>query len=51
MLNDNTKLYCLKTRIAGLNEAIKNNTDIAIFDDGLQDRSINYDLKLCVLIV
>jgi tetraacyldisaccharide 4'-kinase len=46
MLNDNTKLYCLKTRIAGLNEAIKNNTDIAIFDDGLQDRSINYDLKI-----
>jgi tetraacyldisaccharide 4'-kinase len=46
MLNDNTKLYCLKTRIAGLNEAIKDNTDIAIFDDGLQDRSINYDLKI-----
>ena len=45
ILNANTKLYCFKNRVMALNEAIKDNNDIAIFDDGLQDRSINYDLK------
>ena len=28
-----------------LNQAINDNVDIVIFDDGLQDGSINYDLK------
>ena len=32
--------------IDGLNKAILDNKDVAIFDDGLQDRSINYDLKI-----
>ena len=45
MLNENTKLYCLENREIALHEAIKDNNDIVIFDDGLQDRSINYDLK------
>ena len=27
-------------------KAIENNIDIVFFDDGLQDKSINYDLKL-----
>ena len=45
MLNQNTKLYCQKNRRAALHEAIKDNKEIVIFDDGLQDRSINYDLK------
>ena len=45
ILDKNTKLYCLKNREAALNEAIKDNNDIAVFDDGLQDGSISYDLK------
>ena len=45
ILNNNTKLYCLKDRNMGLNKAIEDNNDIVIFDDGLQDRSIDYDLK------
>ena len=45
ILNANTKLYCFKNRVMALHEATKDDNDIAIFDDGLQDRSINYDLK------
>jgi len=45
ILNNNTKLYCLKNRVTAVYEAIKDKNDIVIFDDGLQDRSINYDLK------
>jgi len=45
ILAEKTKLYCLKDRRAALNEAIKDNINVVIFDDGLQDRSINYDLK------
>jgi len=46
MLSEKTILYCEKNRIDGLNKAILDNKDVAIFDDGLQDRSINYDLKI-----
>jgi len=45
VLTKNTNLYCFKTRNRALNEAIKDNISIAIFDDGLQDRTVNYDLK------
>ena len=45
LLNSKTKLYCSKKRVHALHEAVKDNIDIAIFDDGLQDKSINYDLK------
>jgi tetraacyldisaccharide 4'-kinase len=45
MLNDKTELYCLKNRSAALQKTIKDNKDVVIFDDGLQDRSINFDLK------
>ena len=45
ILNKKTNLYCFKTRKEALNEAIRDQIDIAVFDDGLQDRSINYDLK------
>lgn len=45
LLNNNTELYCLKDRRSALNEAIKDNKDVVIFDDGLQDRLIHYDLK------
>jgi tetraacyldisaccharide 4'-kinase len=46
MLSEKTILYCEKTRIAALNKAIKDKVNVAIFDDGLQDKSINYDLKI-----
>ena len=45
MLTEKTKLYCLKDRNMALDKAIKDNNDVAIFDDGLQDKSINYDLE------
>ena len=45
ILKSKTTLYCAKNRKLALNEAIKDNMDIVIFDDGLQDRSISYDLK------
>ena len=44
MLAKKTKLYCSKDRIKALNKATENNLDVVIFDDGLQDKSINYDL-------
>ena len=46
ILSEKTILYCEKNRIDGLNKAILENKDVAIFDDGLQDSSINYDLKI-----
>ncbi|MDA9084642.1 tetraacyldisaccharide 4'-kinase [Candidatus Pelagibacter sp.] len=46
MLTTKTNLYCLKNRKAALYEALKDNIEVAIFDDGLQDQSMNYDLKL-----
>jgi len=45
ILKSKTVLYCSKNRNLALNQAIKDDIDIVIFDDGLQDRSINYDLK------
>ena len=45
MLTEKTKLYCLKDRNMALDKAIKDNNDVVIFDDGLQDKSINYDLE------
>ena len=45
ILNSKTILYCAKNRTSALNQAINDNVDIVIFDDGLQDGSINYDLK------
>ena len=45
ILNSKTTLYCAKNRNQALNQAIKDSADVVIFDDGLQDRSINYDLK------
>jgi len=45
MLTEKTKLYCLKDRNMALDKAIKDDKDVVIFDDGLQDKSINYDLE------
>jgi tetraacyldisaccharide 4'-kinase len=45
LLEKKTNLYCFKKRRDSLKKAIQNNFDVALFDDGLQDRSINYDLN------
>ena len=45
MLNGKTKLYCSKDRRVALDKAIKDGIDVVIFDDGLQDRALDYDLK------
>lgn len=40
------RIYIVKkNRVDALNDAIKDNIDIAIFDDGLQDDYLNYDLS------
>ena len=46
LISKKTKLLCFKKRKEALDDAIKKNIDVAIFDDGLQDRSIKYDLSL-----
>ena len=45
ILTQKTKLYCLKDRKSALSELIKDNANVAIFDDGLQDRTISYNLE------
>ena len=46
ILKNNGKLFCEKNRNAALNQAIEENYEVAIFDDGLQDYSIDYDINL-----
>ena len=43
ILSKNGKLFLSNKRIKALKQAQKENYDVAIFDDGLQDRSINYN--------
>jgi len=45
LLANKSNLYCKKKRVEALNEAIEDNIDVAIFDDGLQDNLLNYDLS------
>jgi len=45
ILEKNGKLFTAKNRRTAINQAIKQGYQIAIFDDGLQDFSINYDLN------
>jgi tetraacyldisaccharide 4'-kinase len=45
ILKKKTTMYCSKDRNLALNQAIKDNIDVVIFDDGLQDKSISYDLS------
>ncbi len=48
ILEKKGKLFKSKKRVIALQNAIKEEYKIAIFDDGLQDESINYDLSfLC----
>ncbi len=44
LLKKKGKLFVSHSRLESLKEAQKQNYDIAIFDDGIQDKSINYDL-------
>ena len=46
LLNKNGKLFLSHRRLEALNKANQEDYEIAIFDDGLQDNSINYDLKI-----
>jgi tetraacyldisaccharide 4'-kinase len=46
LLSKNGQLFTAKKRIAALEEAISQGYKIAIFDDGLQDASIKYDLEI-----
>ena len=46
LLIKNGTLFISKKRVIALDEAISENYDIAIFDDGLQDTSIKYDLEI-----
>ena len=46
LLGKNGQLFTSKKRIAALEEAISQGYKIAIFDDGLQDASIKYDLEI-----
>ena len=46
ILSSKGKLICKKNRLDALKEAISIGSDVAIFDDGLQDKTIEYDIKL-----
>ena len=46
LLAKNGQLFTSAKRMYALNEAISNGYKIAIFDDGLQDASIKYDLEI-----
>ena len=45
LLQKKSSLYCEKSRVNALKNALEDNIDIAIFDDGLQDAFLNYDLS------
>ena len=45
ILSKKTKLYCNKNRYEALKNSLKNKDRIIIFDDGLQDLNIKYDLS------
>ena len=46
LLENKGKLYCYKKRSLAIINAINDNYDIAIFDDGLQDLDIKFDKKV-----
>ena len=45
ILNNKTKLIVSNTRPDALKKAIQREDDFIIFDDGLQDKKVDYDLK------
>ena len=46
LLKNKGKLFSEKKRTDSLNKALRQNYKVAIFDDGLQDKSINYDISI-----
>ena len=46
LLNKKTNLILPMNRIEGLKTIPKSNKNIAVFDDGLQDKSIKYDISI-----
>lgn len=46
ILNNQTNFICKKSRVEILEEASKNKFELILFDDGLQDKDLNYDLKI-----
>jgi len=46
LLSKNGTLFSDLKRITALDQAISKGFDVAIFDDGLQDRSIKYDMEI-----
>ena len=46
ILNNNGKLYCENSRISALKKINSEKISVAIFDDGLQDQKIEYDLSI-----
>ena len=46
LLNKSVKLFTSIKRVAALDEAISQGYEMAIFDDGLQDSTIKYDLEI-----
>ncbi|WP_415303763.1 tetraacyldisaccharide 4'-kinase [Candidatus Pelagibacter sp. Uisw_090] len=46
LLSKNGTLFCALKRITALDEAISKGFEVAIFDDGLQDSSIKYDMEI-----
>jgi len=46
LIKNYTNLICKKNRLDALNDAVNQNFEFAIFDDGLQEKSISYDLKI-----
>ena len=46
LLGKSGKLFTAVKRVEALNEAISQGYEMAIFDDGLQDNSIQYDLEI-----
>ena len=50
LLSSYRKIICDKNRIDALKEAINQKVDVAILDDGLQDRLLQYDISFVCLI-
>ena len=46
ILSNQTNLICKKSRVEILEEASKSKFELILFDDGLQDKDLNYNLKI-----
>ena len=44
ILSSHGRLFCKKNRVDALDEAIDENINVAIFDDSLQERNLDYDI-------